>query len=93
MFRPQARKLSQASTVFGADRAELLRVIFINSAKIVALRQSPKVLILGSREKTGNDAPTSLGLNSEPARHCIVHSAEKKFRITELIKYPEIRTK
>jgi hypothetical protein len=47
MFRPQARKLSQASTVFGADRAELLRVIFINSAKIVALRQSPKVLILG----------------------------------------------
>jgi hypothetical protein len=47
MFRPQACKLSQASKVFGADRAELLRVIFINSAKIVALRQSPKVLILG----------------------------------------------
>ncbi len=47
MFRPQARKLSQASTVLGADRAECLRVIFINSAKIVALRHSPKVLILG----------------------------------------------
>jgi hypothetical protein len=32
--------------VLGADRAELFRVIFISSAKIVALRHSPKVLIL-----------------------------------------------
>ena len=47
IVRPQARKLSQASKVLGADRAEFLRVIFIDSAKIVALRHSPKVLILG----------------------------------------------
>ena len=46
MIRPQAHKLSQANTVLGADCAEILRAIFINSAKIVALRHSPKVLIL-----------------------------------------------
>jgi hypothetical protein len=33
--------------VLGADPAEFFRVIFISSAKIVALRHSPKVLILG----------------------------------------------
>jgi hypothetical protein len=33
--------------VLGADRAEFFHVMFISSAKIVALSQSPKVLILG----------------------------------------------
>ena len=46
IVRPQARKLSQAT-----DRAELLRVNFISSAKFVALRHSPKVLILGVERK------------------------------------------
>jgi hypothetical protein len=47
VLRSQARKLSQASKVLGADRAELLRVIFISSAKVVALLHRPKELILG----------------------------------------------
>ena len=45
IVRPQARKLPHASEVLGTDRAELLRVIFISSAKFVALLRRPKVLI------------------------------------------------
>ena len=45
ILRPQTRKLSRASEMFGADRAELFRVFFISGTKFVALLHRPKMLV------------------------------------------------